>query len=82
LDSTGAPVGLRNGGFPSFLQFDKNFKTPYSDRFSLGVQRELKGNGVFEVDYFGRLGRRLAAIGDAAQTLNSRDTTNGPTGSS
>jgi hypothetical protein len=77
VDSTGAPIGLANGGFPSFLQFDKNFKTPYSYTFSLGVQRELKGNLVFELDYFGRLGRRLAAIGDAAQTLNFKDATSG-----
>src|SRR4029077_447299 len=80
VDSTGAPVGLANGGFPSFLQFDKNFKTPYSETFSLGVQRQLKGNVMVEVDYFGRLGRRLTAIGDAAQTVNFRDTTNGPNG--
>jgi hypothetical protein len=80
LDSTGAPVGLVNSGSATFLQFDKNFKTPYSVTFSLGVQRQLKGNVVVEVDYFGRLGRRLATIGDAAQTLNFRDTTNGPNG--
>jgi hypothetical protein len=77
LDATGAPVGLANGGFPSFLQFDKSFRTPYSDTFSLGVQRELKGNVVVEVDYFGRLGRRLIADGDAAQTLNFKDAASG-----
>jgi hypothetical protein len=76
-DSTGAPIGLLNGGFPSFLQFDKNFKTPYSDTFSFGIQRELKGNMVVEVDYFGRLGRKLIADGDAAQTLNFKDPTSG-----
>jgi hypothetical protein len=77
VDATGAPIGLANGGFPSFLQFDKNFKTPYSDTFSFGVQRELPGNVVIEVDYFGRLGRRLLADGDAAQTLNFKDATSG-----
>jgi carboxypeptidase family protein/TonB-dependent receptor-like protein len=77
LDSTGAPVGLANGGFPSFLQFDKNFKTPYADTFSFGVQRELKGNLIVEVDYFGRLGRRLTADGDAGQTLNFKDVGSG-----
>jgi hypothetical protein len=77
VDSTGAPVGLANGGFPSFLQFDKNFKTPYSDTFSFGVQRELPGNLIIEVDYFGRLGRRLSADGDAAQTLNFKDAGSG-----
>ncbi len=77
VDSTGAPTGLANGGFPSFLQFDKNFKTPYSYTFSLGMQREFKGNVVLEVDYFGRLGRKLSADGDAAQTLNFKDATSG-----
>jgi Carboxypeptidase regulatory-like domain len=77
VDATGAPIGLANGGFPPFLQFDKNFKTPYSDTFSFGVQRELPGNVVIEVDYFGRLGRRLLADGDAAQTVNFKDATSG-----
>ena len=65
------------GGFPSFLQFDKNFKTPYSYTISFGVQRELPGNMVLEVDYFGRLGRKLTADGDAAQTLNFKDAQSG-----
>ena len=78
VDASGNPIGLAVlGGFPSFLQFDKNFKTPYSDTFSFGIQRELKGNVVVEVNYFGRLGRRLIADGDAAQTLNFKDPTSG-----
>lgn len=77
VDSTGAPNGLANGGFPSFLQFDKNFRTPYAYTFSLGVQRELPGNFVVEVNYFGRLGRKLIADGDAAQTLNFKDAASG-----
>jgi hypothetical protein len=77
VDNTGAPVGLANGGFPSFLQFDKNFKTPYSYTVSFGVQRELRGNLVVEVDYYGRMGRKLTADGDAAQTLNFKDATSG-----
>ena len=78
VDSTGAPIGLAVlGGFPSFLQFDKNFKTPYSYTISFGVQRELPGNMVLEVDYFGRLGRKLTADGDAAQTLNFKDAQSG-----
>jgi Carboxypeptidase regulatory-like domain len=78
VDASGNPIGLAElGGFPNFLQFDKNFKTPYSDTFSLGIQRELKGNVVVEVNYFGRLGRRLIADGDAAQTLNFKDPASG-----
>jgi hypothetical protein len=77
-DASGNPIGLAElGGFPSFLQFDKNFKTPYSDTFSFGMQRELKGNVMVEVNYFGRLGRRLIADGDAAQTLNFKDAASG-----
>jgi hypothetical protein len=77
VDGNGAPVGLVNGGFPNFLQFDRNFRTPYSYTFSFGVQREVRGNFVVEVDYFGRLGRKLIAVGDAAQTLNFKDAQSG-----
>lgn len=76
-DANGIPTGLQNGGFPNFFQFDKNFKTPYSYTFSTGIQRELPGSFVVEVDYFGRLGRRLVAVGDAAQTLNFKDAASG-----
>jgi len=78
VDGAGDPIGLAElGGFPPFLQFDKNFKTPYSDTFSFGFQREFQGNIVVEVNYFGRLGRRLIADGDAAQTLNFKDAASG-----
>jgi hypothetical protein len=78
VDSAGNPIGLAQlNGFPAFLQFDKNFKTPYAETFSFGIQRELKGNVVLEVNYFGRLGRRLIADGDAAQTLNFKDAASG-----
>ena len=45
--------------------------------FSVGVQRELPGNWFLDVSYFGKLGRRLPAIGDPAQTLNFIDHTVG-----
>ncbi len=77
VDGSGAPVGLINGGFPGFFQFDKNFKTPYSYTFSTGVQRELPGSFIVEVDYFGRMGRKLIAVGDAGQTLNFKDAASG-----
>ena len=78
VDGAGNPIGLAElGGFPPFLQFDKNFKTPYSETFSFGIQRELKGNVVLEINYFGRLGRRLIADGDAGQTLNFKDAASG-----
>jgi hypothetical protein len=78
VDADGNPIGLAQlGGFPNFFAFNQNLRTPYAITASLGVQRELPGNVIVEVDYFGRFGRRLVAIGDAAQTLNFKDATSG-----
>jgi hypothetical protein len=78
VDANGNPIGLaQQGGVPTFFAFNQNFKTPYAITASLGVQRELLGNVIVEVDYFGRFGRRLPAIGDAAQTVNFKDATSG-----
>jgi Carboxypeptidase regulatory-like domain len=74
----GVPIGLAElGGFPNLFSFNQNLRTPYAITASFGIQRELPGNFIVEVDYFGRFGRRLAAIGDAAQTLNFKDATSG-----
>jgi hypothetical protein len=77
LDGSGNPIGFFTGGFPSFFSFDRNLKTPRNYTISLGVQRELPGNFLVEIDYYGRLGRDLIAVGDAAQTLNFKDATSG-----
>lgn len=77
VDSSGDPVGLANGGFPNFFQLNRTLKTPYVISMSLGIQRELSHGFSFEADYFGKLGRRLLADGDAAQTLNFKDATSG-----
>ncbi|MGA2813648.1 MAG: TonB-dependent receptor [Candidatus Acidiferrum sp.] len=78
VDGSGNPIGLAGlGGFPNFFSFNQNLKTPYAITASFGVQRELPGNVILEVDYFGRFGRRLAAIGDAAQTVNFKDAASG-----
>ena len=78
VDPSGNPIGLADlGGFPNFFNFDRNMKSPYAVTASLGVQRELPGNFFLEVDYFGRFGRRLASIGDAAQQLNFKDPASG-----
>ena len=65
------------GGFPSFFQFDSNTKTPYSILLNFGIQRELPGSLIIEVDAVSRLGRRLLAVGDAAQVVNFKDTASG-----
>ncbi len=79
LDQNGNPVGFFEGGFGQccFFNFDPKYKTPYEMHFSLGIQRELPGNWLIEADYVGKLGRRLPAIGDPAQTLNFKDTASG-----
>lgn len=78
VDDTGFPIGLPvGGGFPSFFNFDPKLKTPYSIALTFGFQRELPANSLLEVDYVGRLGRRLLAVGDSAQTLNALDAASG-----
>jgi len=80
LDANGFPIGFFNGGFGqgAFFNFDPNYKTPYEMHFSFGIQRELKGDWLVEADYVGKLGRRLPALGDPAQTLNFVDGTSLP----
>lgn len=77
VDSTGFPIGFFNGGFGdgAFFNFDPHYKTPYEMHFSFGIQRELPGGWLVEADYVGKLGRRLTALGDPAQTLNFKDAT-------
>jgi len=73
LDSSGLPIGFFNGGFNGgfpLYQYDRNFKTPYEMHFTFGIQRQLPGDWLVEATYIGKLGRRLAALGDPAQTLN------------
>ena len=79
LDSNGFPIGFFNGGFGqgALYNFDPNYKTPYEMHFSFGIQRELPGNWLVEATYVGKLGRRLTALADPAQTLNFKDATSG-----
>lgn len=77
VDSSGIPFGTTSGGFPSFFQFDRNTKSPYSILLNFGVQRELPGNFLLEANYVGRLGRRLLAVGDAATITDFVDNTSG-----
>ena len=52
---------------------DPQLKTPYSNVFSAGVQRELPGGLQLEVDYYGRFGHRLFTLADGAQAVNFVD---------
>jgi len=56
---------------------DTHLHTPYSETFSFGVQRELPGGFQLEVDYFGRLGRKLFVLADAGGMVNFVDKSSG-----
>jgi len=73
--SNGVPFGNAEGQFNYTV--DHNFNTPYAYTYTLGVQRELPGNFLLEVDYVGRLGRKLFAQADAGQVLNFKDNASG-----
>ena len=77
VDSTGTPFGEADGQF--IYAVDPNFKTPYEDVVSFGIQRELPGNFQLEVDYVGRFGRRLFVQADAAQIVDFKDPGSGQT---
>jgi hypothetical protein len=81
LDSNGFPIGFFNNGFGdgAFFNFDPNYRSPYEMHIDFGIQRELPGDWLVQASYVGKLGRRLTALGDPAQTLNFRDEiSNGP----
>ncbi len=67
------------GGFPATpdpsafaisWSLDSKIKTPYSHVFDLSLQRQIGSNSSIELDYIGRLGRRLMEQEDVAMPLN------------
>ena len=68
----GVPFGEQNG-FTFNYAVDPNLKTPYNITFTAGIQRELPGKFQLDVNYFGRLGRRLLIQADAGQIINFTD---------
>jgi hypothetical protein len=68
-------TGLATGG--DLFQLSNNLKMPYSITVSFGIQRELPGNFLLDVNYFGKFGRRLIATGDPAQQTNFKDPQSG-----
>jgi hypothetical protein len=59
------------------LAVDPNYKTPYSETVTFGIQRELPGNFLLETTYFGRFGHRLLSRGDAGQVVDYVDPVSG-----
>jgi len=69
--ATGYLLGNAQGQFNYAVL--KNFRTPLSYQYNFGVQREIPGNLLLEVNYVGRLGRKLFAQSDAAQLVDFID---------
>jgi hypothetical protein len=73
----GGPFGTASGqGFFNYA-IDQHLKTPYSMLFTFGIQRDLPGNFLLDVNYFNREGRRLLAQSDAGQVVDFKDTASG-----
>jgi hypothetical protein len=75
VDANGVPTG--NGSAETNYTVSQNFKIPYAYTYSFGIQRELPGNFILEVEYVGRQGRKLFAQADASQILNFKDPASG-----
>lgn len=78
LDGNGNPVGLVTNG-ATFFQLNNPLHTPYEIQFNFGIQRELPGDLLVDVEYEGKLGRRLYGIGDPAQQTDFKDPASGQT---
>jgi hypothetical protein len=55
------------------LAVDPHYRTPYSETFTFGFQRELPGNLMLESSYFLRMGHRLLSRADAGQVVDFVD---------
>jgi len=73
--TNGVGVGLANQS--TNYAVDPNFKIPYSLQYSVGFQREMRGNFLLEVSYVGRQGRKLFTLADASQIVDFKDTASG-----
>jgi hypothetical protein len=73
--------GIGNGASQNVTAYnvDPHFKTPYALTYTAGLQRELPGDFQLEMSYFGRFGRRLFSIADAAQLTDFKDPASGQT---
>ncbi len=59
------------------LAIDPHYRTPYSETFTFGIQRELPGNFMLETTYFLRTGHRLLSRSDAGQVVDFVDPASG-----
>lgn len=76
---TGGSYGPVNGLIfnPFNYAVDPNLKTPYSETFTFGVQRELPGGFQLDATWVGRYAHRLDTQADAEQTVDFADPASG-----
>lgn len=77
VDPDLGPIGTASNQGLFNYAIDPHLKTPYSELFTLGVQRDLPGNFMLDVSYFNRQGRRLLAQSDAGQVVDFKDPASG-----
>lgn len=65
LSPTGVAVVSANGIYPDI----HDFRTPYVQQFSLGVQNEFANNWLLDVSYVGSVGRKLYRLVDLNQAI-------------
>jgi TonB dependent receptor len=65
LSPTGIAVVSANGIYPDI----HDFRTPYVQQFSLGVQDEFANNWLLNVAYVGSIGRKLYRLADLNQAF-------------
>ncbi len=75
-----SPVGSGITNNTLNFAFDSNFKVPYSETVTFGIERELPGNFQLDATFFGRFGRRLSAQTDGGELVDFKDTTPGSSG--
>lgn len=74
----GVPWGLASFSSLAFnYAIDPNLKTPYSESYTLGLQRELPGGFQLDATYVGRFAHRLDAQADAMQVVDFLDPASG-----
>jgi hypothetical protein len=79
------PPSGNSGAFPvtapnalaTTWALNDNLKTPYSEVIDFSIQQEIGHGTVFELDYTGRLGRRLMQQVDLAEPLDLVDPKSG-----
>jgi hypothetical protein len=77
VDPVAGPFGTASNEGLFNYSIDPHLKTPYSELFTFGIQRDLPGSFLLDVSYFNREGRRLLGQSDAGQVVDFKDPTSG-----